>query len=146
MPRIQAAFVCESFKKEPSGFLSFHSVVQTITVPAVPASFDEAGLGILVTDLPTNRDSTVDITFLGPNNTFIQLDGGLKASIPLKAGKDGFAQIAYHLRKLVIPAYGAYRFVFSFDGSDEIVHYAPLVVRRSTTPPEHTSWMKQTRH
>jgi hypothetical protein len=126
MPKIQAAFICKSFKEE-AGFLSFNSIVQSIRVSSLPALFTEAAIGILITDLPTDRKSSIQVSLMATDG-FIELDGQLKADIQIKPTSDGFTQIAYNIKNLVIPRYDAYRFVFSFDGSPEIVHYAPFVV------------------
>jgi hypothetical protein len=128
MPKIQAAFVCKSFTKEPGGFLSFNSVAQSVRVPKVPGQFDALALGIYITDLPQDRESSLQVALMGTDSFIELVDGQLKGNIPLKPTADGFRQIAYNITGLVIPTYDAYRFVFSFDGSPEIVHYAPFVV------------------
>jgi hypothetical protein len=97
-------------------------------VPQVPGRFDDLALGILLTDLPSDRDSSLQVSLLAGENAFLEMDGKLKATIPIAASSGGFARIAYKIRNLVLPKFDAYRFVFYFDGSDEIVHYAPFVV------------------
>jgi hypothetical protein len=146
MPIIQAAFVCESFKQESSGFVSFNSVVQSLRVASLPGHFAELALGILITELPPDRSSSIEVALMG-TDSFIELNGQLKVSITLQPSPDGFAQVAYFLRNVVIPTYDAYRFVFSFDGSPEIVHYAPFVVLPQSPVAELTDALrKTTRH
>jgi len=146
MPRIQAAFVCRSFQRESGGLLTFIGVVQSVRLPTVPANVTEAALGILITNLPNDKTTTLEIALLTENG-FIPLDGKLRASITIPPNEDGFAQIAYNIKAFVIPKYGDYRFVFFFDGSNDAIHYAPLVVRPLATPEEDLpAWVKPTRH
>jgi len=145
MPKIQAAFVCKSFTQASGGFLSFDAVVQSVRVPTVPARFDGAALGVFVTELPPDRESSLQVALMSPTG-FIELDGQVRTNIPLHPTPYGFAQIAYNIRALVIPTYDAYRFLFSFDGSTEVVHYAPFVVLPlSSSVHDLPSWARPTR-
>jgi hypothetical protein len=132
--------------------MSFMSVAQSVRVPKVPGRFEEFALGILLTEMPRDRDSSLQVSLLkGANpNSYIELDGQLKLTIPIKASSDGFTQIAYSVKNFVVPAFDVYRFVFYFDGSNEIAHYAPFVVLPlQPTEQDLPPWaqpLKLTRH
>lgn len=134
MPKVQAAFFCESFTKDAKGYLTFYRVIQTPRLPSVPVHVTPTAFGILLSDLPKDRSTTLELTLWSPTG-LIELGGQPNMTITIPPSTTGCAQLAYDIKALVIHVYGEYRLALSFDGSAEASHYAYLMV----LPPDQLS-------